>query len=53
MAAWDISAGQLILEEAGGWLTDLTGARVASAEVTDVVATNGPIHAELLAVLRG
>ncbi len=52
MASWDISAGQLILEEAGGRVTDLAGARVASSEVTDVVATNGAIHAELLAVLR-
>lgn len=51
MAAWDISAGQLILEEAGGRLTDFTGARVASADVTDVVASNGGIHEELLGVL--
>lgn len=52
MPPWDISAGQLILEEAGGRLTDLAGVRVATAEVTDVVATNGAIHDELLAVLR-
>lgn len=51
MAAWDISAGQLILEEAGGRLTDLTGTRVASADITDVVASNGAIHEELLGVL--
>ena len=51
MASWDISAGQLILEEAGGRLTDFGGVRVASAAVIDVVATNGPIHDELLAVL--
>jgi myo-inositol-1(or 4)-monophosphatase len=52
MASWDISAGQLILEEAGGLLTDFTGRRVNSADVTDVVATNGPIHDELLAMLN-
>lgn len=51
MASWDISAGQLILEEAGGRLTDFTGRRVASVDVTDVVATNAAIHDELLAVL--
>ena len=51
MAPWDISAGQLILEEAGGRLTDFTGARVDSAATTDVVATNGPIHDELLGIL--
>ena len=52
MAPWDISAGQLILEEAGGRLTDFAGVRVASSEITDVVATNGPIHDALLAVLN-
>jgi myo-inositol-1(or 4)-monophosphatase len=51
MASWDISAGQLILEEAGGRLTDFTGRRVTSAAVTDVVATNAAIHGELLALL--
>jgi myo-inositol-1(or 4)-monophosphatase len=51
MPPWDISAGQIILEEAGGRLTDLTGTRVAGADVTDVVATNGAVHGELLAVL--
>lgn len=48
---WDVSAGQLILEEAGGQVTDFSGARVASAATTDVVATNGAIHADLLALL--
>ncbi|MDN5747532.1 MAG: hypothetical protein L0H64_03265 [Pseudonocardia sp.] len=53
MAPWDISAGQLIFEEAGGRLTDLTGTRVGSAATTDVVATNGGVHDELTAVLGG
>ncbi len=53
MAPWDITAGQLLLEEAGGRLTDLTGRRVASGAVTDVVATNGPIHDALLGLLGG
>ena len=51
MPPWDISAGQLILEEAGGRLTDLAGVRPAGADVTDVVASNGAVHDELLAVL--
>jgi myo-inositol-1(or 4)-monophosphatase len=50
--AWDISAGQLLIEEAGGQVTDAGGRRIASADVTDVVATNGAIHDELLAALR-
>ncbi|MGI5126333.1 inositol monophosphatase family protein [Pseudonocardia sp. CA-107938] len=53
LAAWDVSAGQLLVEEAGGRVTDLTGARVATAAVTDVVASNGAIHDELLDALRG
>lgn len=53
MAPWDVSAGQLILEEAGGRVTDLSGRRLDSPDVADVVATNGTIHDELLEVLRG
>lgn len=52
MDPWDITAGQLILEEAGGRVTDFAGARVASAERTDVVATNTTIHDELVDLLR-
>jgi myo-inositol-1(or 4)-monophosphatase len=53
MDAWDISAGQLIVEEAGGRVTDWAGARVASAARTDVLASGGGVHEELLAILRG
>ncbi len=49
MPPWDISAGQLILTEAGGRLTDLDGTDVDTDAVTDVVATNGRIHNALLA----
>ena len=52
MPPGDISAGQVILEEAGGRVTDFAGARVASAAVTDVVATNGAIHDELVTLLH-
>jgi myo-inositol-1(or 4)-monophosphatase len=53
MAAWDIAAGQLILEQAGGTLTTFTGAPHRSAEPADVVASNGLIHGELVEVLKG
>ena len=45
--AWDLAAGILIVEEAGGKVTGMHGEPV---EITDrdVVATNGLIHAELL-----
>jgi myo-inositol-1(or 4)-monophosphatase len=49
MPPWDITAGQLILTEAGGRITDLDGADVDTAAVTDVVATNGRVQDALLA----
>jgi myo-inositol-1(or 4)-monophosphatase len=52
MPPWDISAGQLLVEEAGGRVTDRRGVRIASAAVTDIVASNGAIHDALLAVIR-
>ena len=50
MAPWDISAGQVILTEAGGRVTDLDGVPIDTAEVTDVLASNGRIHEQLRAV---
>jgi myo-inositol-1(or 4)-monophosphatase len=48
MPPWDTTAGQLLLEEAGGRLTDLAGTRVTGDAVSDVVASNGPVHEALL-----
>ena len=53
MDAWDIAAGQLIVEEAGGLLTRFDGAPHRTADRADVVASNGSIHTELLAALKG
>jgi myo-inositol-1(or 4)-monophosphatase len=53
MDAWDIAAGQLILEEAGGLLTLFDGSPHRTTQRADVVASNGPIHPELLAALKG
>jgi myo-inositol-1(or 4)-monophosphatase len=53
MDAWDIAAGQLILEESGGTLTTFDGTAHRSADRADVVASNGLIHQELLSVLKG
>ena len=49
---WDVAAGLLILEEAGGRSSDLAGGP-APASGVEIVASNGSIHAELLAVLAG
>ncbi|MEA2641091.1 MAG: monophosphatase [Chloroflexota bacterium] len=47
---WDQAAGSLIVAEAGGTLSSYRGGPFAIRDV-EVVATNGRIHAELLAAL--
>jgi myo-inositol-1(or 4)-monophosphatase len=49
---WDVAAGILVLEEAGGRVTDLAGGP-APASGREIAATNGRIHDELLRVLAG
>ncbi len=41
---WDIAAGSLILEEAGGIITDYSGRPVQFAKQSSVIASNGVIH---------
>ncbi|MSR78503.1 MAG: inositol monophosphatase [Candidatus Omnitrophica bacterium] len=48
---WDKAAGILIVEEAGGKFTDLSGNPAALTGVQSV-ATNGIIHAEMLKVMK-
>ena len=52
MDAWDIAAGQLILQQAGGRLTLFDGGPHQSADRADVVASNGHIHGQLIKTLR-
>lgn len=47
---WDWAAGWLLVEEAGGKVTDIRGAPWSLAS-NDIVASNGLLHAELLAHL--
>src|SRR5262249_44966470 len=49
--AWDIGAIIPVVEEAGGKMTDWTGK--LNLHALDVVATNGKLHAEVLAILNG
>jgi myo-inositol-1(or 4)-monophosphatase len=51
LGAWDVAAAGLMVEEAGGRLTSLTGGPIDLDRPT-VVASNGRIHDEMLAVLR-
>jgi myo-inositol-1(or 4)-monophosphatase len=50
LSAWDIAAGSLLIREAGGVVTDLSG-RDIGIEHTSVVAGNPAIHAWLLQTL--
>ncbi len=47
LQAWDSAAGFLIVEEAGGRVSDFTGKRYSPYQ-PQIVATNGIIHDELL-----
>ena len=48
---WDTAAGFLILEEAGGKVTDFPG-NPFSVYGKQIVASNGKVHAEMVGVLR-
>jgi myo-inositol-1(or 4)-monophosphatase len=48
---WDVSAGALMVEEAGGQVTGLAGGPFDS-RTGEVVASNGRIHAQMVDVIR-
>ena len=48
---WDFAAGIVIVTEAGGKVTDHLGNKVRPDKASSVVATNGLIHEELLALM--
>ncbi len=47
---WDIAPVWVIVEEAGGMFSDLSGQR--RADGGNVLSTNGPLHDQVLAILR-
>ncbi len=49
--AWDIAAGALLVQEAGGRITDMHG-RPFHVDCRDVLATNGRVHDEMLRLLK-
>ena len=51
LEAWDSAAGFLIVEEAGGKVTDFSGNKFSPYQ-PHVLATNGIIHDEMLAVIN-
>ncbi len=52
LQAWDSAAGFLIVEEAGGRVSDFTGGRYSPYQ-PHIIATNGKIHDELADVVNG
>ena len=50
MNPWDLTAGVLLIKEAGGRVTTLSGNK-RSTQSTDIVATNGVIHKETLKII--
>jgi len=52
LEAWDSSAGYLIVEEAGGKVTDFKGGKFSPYQHR-ILATNGKIHDDMLLLING
>lgn len=50
--AWDVAAGTLIVQEAGGVVTDMEGGPL-TLDRPRILATNGPLHDEMGRVIGG
>jgi len=48
---WDVAAGNLVVEEAGGRSTDFAGAP-AAGDGRETLASNGQLHAAMLGIIR-
>jgi myo-inositol-1(or 4)-monophosphatase len=51
LGPWDVAAGSLLVEEAGGRVSNLTGGSM-DIDAPAVVVSNGRIHEEMLEVLK-
>ena len=51
LSPWDVAAGSLLVEEAGGRVTDFSG-RPFSLEGSEILATNRLLHREFEAVMQ-
>jgi myo-inositol-1(or 4)-monophosphatase len=52
LKAWDVSAGILILTEAGGIVSNIKGKKYKLFEDKYIVASNGKIHKEFITNLN-
>lgn len=51
LSSWDLVAGALLIDEAGGLVTDLDGSPY-KLETRNMLCSNGAVHDEILSVLR-
>jgi myo-inositol-1(or 4)-monophosphatase len=51
LSAWDVAAGAVLVEEAGGRVTHMNGGPLDLASAS-TLASNGRIHAEILETLK-
>ena len=49
---WDFAAAKLLIEEAGGKVTDFSGNDIPTGEPAEILAGNGKINEELLEIIR-
>ena len=52
LAPWDLAAGVLMVQEAGGKVTNFSGRKLSLYGSGDTVASNGKIHTALLQVIQ-
>lgn len=50
--SWDIAAGLLILQEAGGQISEMDGAPLQWQQKMNIVASNGRLHSAMLSTLE-
>jgi myo-inositol-1(or 4)-monophosphatase len=52
LSPWDVAAGYLLVQEAGGKVTNFSGGPANVNNPTQTLATNGLIHSELLTLFK-
>ena len=54
LSPWDVAAGRLLVEEAGGKVTDFAGKRWSALEIfgAQTLASNGRLHAAMLKLIK-
>jgi myo-inositol-1(or 4)-monophosphatase len=51
LSSWDLIAVALLVQEAGGKITDIDGSKYA-VETRNMLCSNGKIHDEILTILK-